>query len=101
NYVVIRLEAESPLKVLDAEGTYLLWIDCEELGLSAYQINDFFIQGAKVGLNRGFSYGTAGEQFMRMYIASPKELFIEGTIQIINAINQKYPLNIKRLFFLI
>lgn len=89
NYVVKRLEAETPLKVIDAEGTYLLWIDCEALGLSADQINDFFIQDAKVGLNRGSSYGTAGEQFMRMNIASPKELIIEGTNRIINAINQK------------
>src|SRR5699024_11589660 len=79
NYVVKRLEAETPLKVIDAEGTYLLWIDCEALGLSADQINDFFIHDAKVGLNRGSSYGTAGNQFMRMNIAAPKELIIEGT----------------------
>ncbi len=89
NYVVERLEAETPLKVIDAEGTYLLWIDCEALELSADELNNFFIQDAKVGLNRGSSYGKPGDQFMRMNIACPKELIIEGTDRMINAINKK------------
>lgn len=89
NYVVERLERETPLKVIDAEGTYLLWIDCEALGLSEEELNDFFIKEAKVGLNRGSSYGKPGNQFMRMNIACPKELITEGTERIINAINKK------------
>ena len=89
NYVVERLERETPLKVIDAEGTYLLWIDCEALGLSEEELNDFFIKEAKVGLNRGSSYGKPGNQFMRMNIACPKELITEGTDRIINAINKK------------
>src|SRR5699024_2124076 len=89
NYVVERLERETPLKVIDAEGTYLLWIDCEALGLSEEKLNDFFIKEAKVGLNRGSSYGKPGNQFMRMNIACPKELITEGTDRIINAINKK------------
>lgn len=89
NYVVERLERETPLKVIDAEGTYLLWIDCEALGLSEEELNDFFIKEAKVGLNRGSSYGKPGNQFMRMNIACPKELITQGTDRIINAINKK------------
>lgn len=89
NYVVERLERETPLKVIDAEGTYLLWIDCKALGLSEEELNDFFIKEAKVGLNRGSSYGKPGNQFMRMNIACPKELITEGTDRIINAINKK------------
>ena len=52
-------------------------------------LNDFFIKEAKVGLNRGSAYGKLGEQFMRMNIACPKELIIEGTNRMINAINKK------------
>lgn len=89
DYVISRLEAETSLSVIDAEGTYLLWINCESLGLSADELNDFFIKEAKVGLNRGSSYGEPGNQFMRMNIACPKELIVEGTNRIIHAINKK------------
>lgn len=89
NYVVKRLEEETSLKVIDAEGTYLLWINCESLNLSDNALNDFFIKEAKVGLNRGSAYGKLGEQFMRMNIACPKEFIIEGTNRMINAINKK------------
>ncbi len=89
HYVKERLEKETSLKVIDSEGTYLLWIDCESLGLSPDELNDFFVKTAKVGLNRGSSYGKLGNQFMRMNIACPKEIVIEGTNRIINAINKK------------
>ncbi len=89
DYVIRRLETETSLSVIDAEGTYLLWINCESLGLSADELNDFFIKEAKVGLNRGSSYGEPGNQFMRMNIACPKELIVEGTNRIIHAINKK------------
>lgn len=89
NYVVKRFEEETSLKVIDAEGTYLLWINCESLKLSDDELNKFFIKDAKVGLNRGSAYGKLGEQFMRMNIACPKELIIEGTNRIINALNKK------------
>lgn len=56
------------------EGTYLVWLDCRELGLNDAALKQFFIQEAGVGLSPGRLFGEAGSGFMRMNIAAPKSL---------------------------
>jgi len=89
HYVKETLESETNLKVIDSEGTYLLWIDCSDLELSAKELQQFMLTEAKVGMNPGAAYGTEGEQFMRMNIACPKPLLEEGVQRIITAINKR------------
>ena len=88
SYAKERLENETngKLKVIDSEGTYLLWIDCSALYLDDKTLQQFMIQQAKVGLNAGSSYGKAGEQFMRLNLACPKETLEEGINRIVHAI---------------
>lgn len=87
NYVLEQFSTHTPqLKVIDAEGTYLLWIDCSNLGKTDLELEKFFIEKAKVALNRGINYGKEGRQFMRMNIACPKPLLKKGITQIINAV---------------
>lgn len=89
NYVIDRLTNETNyLEVVQSEGTYLLWINCERLGMDSKTLNQFFIQEAKVGLNAGVSYGKEGEQFMRMNIACPSATIKDGTNRIIQAVNK-------------
>jgi cystathionine beta-lyase len=56
------------------EGTYLIWLDCRELGLDDAALKQFFIQQAGVGLSPGRLFGEAGSGFMRMNIAAPRSL---------------------------
>lgn len=56
------------------EGTYLIWLDCRELGLDDAALKQFFIQQAGVGLSPGKLFGEAGSGFMRMNIAAPRSL---------------------------
>lgn len=88
DYAKQRLETETnnKLKVIDSEGTYLLWIDCQQLELTDKALQDFMIQEAKVGLNAGSSYGKPGEQFMRLNLACPKSTLEEGINRIVQAI---------------
>lgn len=87
-YVKETMERETDglLHVIDSEGTYLLWIDCSKLGLTDKELHTFMVETAKVGLNTGSSYGTNGEQFMRMNIACPKSILEEGVGRIIDAV---------------
>lgn len=62
------------LKVIDSEGTYLLWIDCRELGLDDEKLEDFFLNKCKVGVNMGIGYGKDGSGFIRLNLASPKSV---------------------------
>lgn len=76
------------LNIIDAEGTYLLWIDCRKLNLNSEQLRSFMINQAKVGLNAGIDYGEEGAKFMRLNIACPKQTLQEGVNRILHAVNQ-------------
>src|SRR5690625_292540 len=89
-YVIDTFSEQAPeLTVIDAEGTYLLWIDCSQLKMSADEIHNFMIKKAKVGLNPGIDYGEAGAQFMRMNIACPRATLEQGVKQIVQAVQKR------------
>jgi cystathionine beta-lyase len=77
------------LKVIQSEGTYLLWIDCSELNMDDDELKNFMIEKARVGLNPGIAYGDEGKQFMRMNIACPKVTIEEGVNRIIEAVKNR------------
>jgi len=65
-----RMAATMPkLTVSPLEGTYLLWVDCRRLG-SGYR--DFFEKEAKVYGDDGALFGTEGEGFYRLNVATPR-----------------------------
>ncbi len=76
----------TPIKPLFPEATFLLWLDCRELGLSDEALNQWFIHKAKLGLNRGSSFGKAGEGFMRLNFAHPRDEIKEAFDHIENAL---------------
>lgn len=67
---------EFPVVML--EGTYLVWVDCRGVGLSSREIADILLGKEKVWVNPGSLYGEAGEGFIRLNIACPREKLIEG-----------------------
>src|SRR5699024_12246791 len=89
-YATTRIENETngKLKVIASEATYLLWVDCHELGLTDKELQVFMIEQAKVVLNAGSSYGTEEENFMRINIACPKATLHEGVNRIIHALEE-------------
>lgn len=61
------------MRVIPAEGTYLLWLDCREWHMTDAQLKHFFIHEAGVGLNPGVQFGSEGSGFMRLNIGAPKQ----------------------------
>ena len=72
--------------VLPLEATYLVWIDCSVLGQSSAQIAQSLLEKEKLLVNGGTMYGSAGEGFIRLNIACPRELLVEG----LNKIKKMY-----------
>lgn len=75
NYLFVSGYAREYLpgfRVLEPEGTFLLWLDCRGTGMSDGQLREFFIHRAGVGMNNGAMFGTGGDGFMRMNIATPR-----------------------------
>ena len=54
------------------EATYLLWLDCRQMGLPQKELMDFFLNRAKIAFNSGTDYGPEGEGFVRMNLACPR-----------------------------
>jgi cystathionine beta-lyase len=66
------------IKVIEPQGTYLLWIDCHELGLSDIDLREFMRKVARLGLDDGFLFGKGGSGFQRMNIACPRATLWEA-----------------------
>ena len=81
------LEENLPkVKVMRPEASYLIWLDC-----SAYAQDDQMLydklRAAKVELSAGIKYGNEGHLKMRLNVACPKALLIEGLNRMKIALN--------------
>ena len=77
------------IKVIRPESTFLVWLDCREMGMNDNDLNNFFLLKAKIGLNPGIMFGPGGEGFMRMNIGCPKATLLQGLGQIKEAFEGK------------
>ena len=75
------------IKTFAPDATYLMWLDCRELGLTNQQLHDFMIQKAKLGLNDGCSFGRQLEGFMRLNAACPRSLLKQAMEQLEAAVS--------------
>jgi len=74
------------IKPYKPEGTYLMWLDCAGLGMNDKQLMSFMTSKAKVGMNAGTQFGTGGEGFLRLNVASPRSIIQQALLQIENAV---------------
>ncbi len=63
------------IRVIPAQGTYLLWLDCRGMGLDDATLMACFIQ-AGAGLSPGTVFGAGGSGFMRLNIGAPKAVIL-------------------------
>lgn len=75
------------LKVTESEGTYLMWVDCTELGMNPQQLKEFFVNKCKVALNEGKMFSEEGNTFQRFNIGCPRSILEEALNRIERAIN--------------
>lgn len=71
------------------EATYLLWLNCKSLNLNDDELNDFFINDAGLGLNKGSVFGSGGSGYMRMNVACPKATLEKALNLLIKAKEKK------------
>ena len=70
------------VNVAKPEGTYLAWLDFRKRFTSATELDDCLLQKAKVGLNRGITFGRQGEGFTRLNFAVPRSRLLEALTRI-------------------
>ena len=69
------------------DATYLMWLDCRELGMNNRELRDFFIHKAKLGLNEGCTFGRSLSGFMRLNAACPRATLEQAMRQLKEAVD--------------
>ncbi|MEU5950733.1 MalY/PatB family protein [Streptomyces sp. NPDC047525] len=67
-----------------AQGTFLAWLDCRELGLGGDPA-EAFLQRGRVALSSGRAFGTGGEGFVRLNLAASPEVITEAVRRMASA----------------
>ena len=79
------LAANLPLvRLVEPEGTYLLWLDFSRYGLTDEEIDARIIWKGKLWLDGGTIFGTGGQGFQRINIACPWATLEEGLTRLAN-----------------
>ncbi len=72
-------------RMTKAEGTYLAWLDCRDLGLDDDILQRALLQKAKIAVSMGLSFGDKGKGFIRINLGCPRaylEKAIDGLVQL-------------------
>ncbi len=77
-----------PVRAVPTEATFLVWLDCKDLGLSHEALMDFFYHKVKLGLNDGMSFGFAGKGFMRLNVGTSKEVLEIAMQRLLSAVKR-------------
>ncbi|MGI9202396.1 MAG: MalY/PatB family protein [Woeseiaceae bacterium] len=91
NYLFLKKYIDDHLPALrlqEAEGLYLVWIDCRGLGLDEEALRKLFFDEAKVYPVQGGTYGAEGEGFIRLNIACPRQILEEALTRVEDAVSR-------------
>ena len=66
------------IKLVECDATYLLWLDCSAIGFKSKILSEFLRSNQGLFLSAGIDFGECGDNFLRMNIACPEELLIDG-----------------------
>lgn len=77
-YLHRRLLTMPKIKPMPTEATFLLWLDCRQMGMAPEALKAWWIDEARLGLNPGDSFGSGGEGFMRLNFAVPQSMLKEA-----------------------
>lgn len=88
NYVIDYLKNNIPkIKPMIPEASFLVWLDCKELGMETDELHQFFSLKAGLGLNKGTIFGHGGEYHLRLNVACPRSILEQAMKQLEVAVN--------------
>ena len=84
-FIAVRLPQ---LRMIEPEGTYLVWVDFRRLGLSNKELEDLILHKANLWLDSGAIFGPVGEGFQRFNVACPRATLTQALVQLEQGIQQ-------------
>ncbi len=74
------------VRLIEPQGTYLIWLDFHGLGLNAEQLEDLVSNKARLWLDDGLIFGKEGELFERVNIAAPRSILRQALDRLAEAV---------------
>ena len=89
NFVREYLKEHLPqIRLVEPEGTYLIWLDFRDLGLTEAQRENLIVNKARLWLDSGAMFGADGEGFERINIACPRAVLQQAMEQLEKALKE-------------
>lgn len=86
DYVCNFLQERIPsIHCVPPQGTYLMWLDFREWGMTHEEIYQFLIEKAGWGVNEGSMFGEEGRGWMRVNIATQRSVLEQAMEQLYQA----------------
>ncbi|MDE6680751.1 MAG: PatB family C-S lyase [Muribaculaceae bacterium] len=76
------------IKPLRPQASFLVWIDCRELGLDHDGLNALFVDKAGLALNDGEMFGHGGEGYMRLNVGCPRATLTKALDSLRDAVKE-------------
>ncbi len=74
------------IKLIEPQGTYLLWLDFKELGINQKELDNLILNKGKLWLDGGTMFGNEGNGFQRINVACSIEVLKIAMFQLKNSL---------------
>lgn len=89
-YVTEYLQENLPqIRVYQPQASFLVWLDCRELGLPQPELVRLFQEKAGLALNDGAMFGPGGEGHMRLNVGCPRSILMDALNALKKAVDSK------------
>jgi len=89
-YIADFLKKNVPqVKPMIPEASFLVWLDCKDLGMETDELHKFFSLKAGLGLNKGTIFGDGGEYHLRLNVACSRRILEQAMKQLETAVNSR------------
>lgn len=88
DYAVAYMREHMPqLRFTIPSATYLMWIDGREVDTGEKNLQEFFLQEAKVAFNAGTFFGKHYDDYVRLNFACPRSILAQALERMASALN--------------
>ena len=77
------------IRVMRPEATYLAWMDCTAVSRDPADLKKLMYDEARVAFNEGSIFGKAGEGYLRLNMACPRSILVEGLERFAQAVEAR------------
>lgn len=81
------LEDLPQIRPLRPQASFLVWLNCRDLHLNQDELNDLFVNRARLALNDGAMFGKEGTGFMRLNVGEPRSMLEKAMNQLKTAVD--------------